>query len=224
MTPATDREPLYLWEVLPTIRATSRVTSESITPPSSLLRAHAPDHDPPTFLGLPPSVGLCRLSQVPAGTWPFPALSPRIFPQMLGPIPRWFLWCTRPLLPRGHRPSPCRDRLGSPQQSVQRLPYGRFNGAAVIRSCSGLRVCSPPRSLPPQYPMALGSRGLYVRAYDGSLPPRPSDMLAVRIGQLTAWGLPPHKIRGLAGRSPDPLPQALRHVRSFPTLRLLWPI
>jgi len=28
-------------------------------------------------------------------------------------------------------------------------------------------------------------------------------MLAVRIGQLTAWGLPPHKIRGLAGRSPD---------------------
>src|SRR3989440_2926347 len=23
---------------------------------------------------------------------------------------------------------------------------------------------------------------------------------------------------------PDPLPQALRHVRSFPTLRLLWPI
>ena len=51
--------------------------------------------------------------------------------------------------------------------------------------------------------MALGSRGLYVRAYDGSLPPRPSDMLAVRIGQLTAWGLPPHKIRGLAGRSPD---------------------
>jgi hypothetical protein len=28
-------------------------------------------------------------------------------------------------------------------------------------------------------------------------------MLAVRIGQLTAWGLPPHKIRSLAGRSPD---------------------
>ena len=122
---------------------------------------------------------------------------------MLGPIPRWFLWCTRPFLPRGHRPSPCRDRLGSPQQSVQRLPYGRFHGAAVVRLCSGLRVCSPPRSLPPQYPMALGSRGLYVRAYDGSLPPRPSDMLAVRIGQLTAWGLPPHKIRGLAARSPD---------------------
>ena len=37
-----------------------------------------------------------------------------------------------------------------------------------------------------------GSRGLYVRAYCGLLPPRTSDMLAARIGQLTAWGLPPH--------------------------------
>lgn len=52
----------------------------------------------------------------------------------------------------------------------------------------------------------LGSRGFYVRAYDGLLPPRPSDMLAVRIGQLTAWGLTPHKTRGLAGRSSNEHP------------------
>jgi hypothetical protein len=39
---------------------------------------------------------------------------------------------------------------------------------------------------------SLGSRGFYVRAYCGLLPPRTSDMLAVRIGQLTAWGLTPH--------------------------------
>ena len=37
-----------------------------------------------------------------------------------------------------------------------------------------------------------GSRGFYVRAEYGLLPPRTSDMLAVRIGQLTAWGLSPH--------------------------------
>ena len=36
-------------------------------------------------------------------------------------------------------------------------------------------------------------------------------MLAARIGQLTAWGLTPHKIRGLAGRSPnDPSGVAMR--------------
>jgi hypothetical protein len=34
--------------------------------------------------------------------------------------------------------------------SVQRLPYGLDFGAVVIRCCSGLRVCLPSRSLPPQ--------------------------------------------------------------------------
>jgi len=48
-----------------------------------------------------------------------------------------------------------------------------------------------------------GSHGFYVPAYLGLLPPQAGDMLAARIGQLTAWGLSPHKIRGLAGRSPD---------------------
>jgi hypothetical protein len=48
-----------------------------------------------------------------------------------------------------------------------------------------------------------GSHGFYVPAYLGLLPPRAGDMLAARIGQLTAWGLSPHKIRGLAGRSPN---------------------
>lgn len=47
----------------------------------------------------------------------------------------------------------------------------------------------------------LGSRDFYVHAKLGSLPPRAVDMLAVRIEQLTAEGLSPSKIRGLAGRS-----------------------
>jgi hypothetical protein len=38
----------------------------------------------------------------------------------------------------------------------------------------------------------LGSRGFYVRAPCGPLPPRSPDMLAVRSEQLTAWGLSPH--------------------------------
>jgi hypothetical protein len=49
----------------------------------------------------------------------------------------------------------------------------------------------------------LGSRGFYVRAYLGSLPPRAADMLTVRFGQLTVEGLTPSKIRSLAGCSPN---------------------
>jgi hypothetical protein len=95
------------------------------------------------------ALGLCRLSPVPAGRWPFPALAPRYFPRMPGPIPRWSLWCSRPFLPRGLRPSPRRERLGTTHLSEQRLPFGGFFEAAVIPLCSGLRVCSPPWSLPP---------------------------------------------------------------------------
>jgi len=70
--------------------------------------------------------------------------------------------------------------------SVQRLPHGALFEAAVMRSCSGPQVGSPPRSLLPlRYP-PHGSRGFYVRASRESLPPHAPDMLTVRIGQLTA--------------------------------------
>jgi hypothetical protein len=50
---------------------------------------------------------------------------------------------------------------------------------------------------------APGSRGFYVHAYLGLLPPRAVDMLTVRFGQLTVRGLSPHKIRSLVGCSPN---------------------
>ncbi len=123
---------------------------------------------------------------------------------MLGPIPRRSLWCPCPLLPRGHRPSPCRERLGTP-----RYPYSDFRTGDItgLQSFSNVQAsgfaCHPDRSY--RCAITQGSRGFYVRAYYGLLPPRTSDMLAARIGQLTAWGLTPHQIRGLAGRSPDPI-------------------
>jgi len=49
----------------------------------------------------------------------------------------------------------------------------------------------------------LGSRGFYIRAYHGSLPPRAPDMLTVRFGQLTVRGLPHLQIRSLVGCSPN---------------------
>ena len=50
-------------------------TSEDVTPPFSLLRAHAPDHPSPLAYGFPRARGLCRLSPVPADGWSFPILS-----------------------------------------------------------------------------------------------------------------------------------------------------
>jgi hypothetical protein len=50
---------------------------------------------------------------------------------------------------------------------------------------------------------APDSRGFYVHAYLGLLPPRAVDMLTVRFGQLTVRGLSPLKIRSLVGCSPN---------------------
>ncbi len=64
-------------------------SSEDITPPSSLRRAHAPIPLPLPCFGLAPRWGsLCRLLPAPAANRIFPTLSLRIFPRMLGPLPR----------------------------------------------------------------------------------------------------------------------------------------
>ena len=73
---------------------------------------------------LPRSAGLCRLRSAPAGHRTFPALPPRIFPQMPGPLPRRSPWCTHSFLPAGHRPSPFPNWVGTPQDPGQRLQSG----------------------------------------------------------------------------------------------------
>ena len=141
---------------------------------------------------VPRSGGLCRLLRASAATCSFLALSPRLFPQMLGPIPRRSLWCLYPFLPRGHRPSPCRERLGTLHNPYRDFRTGDITGLQtfVPLQASGF-ARHPGRSYRRRPCSPRGSRGFYVRASYGLLPPRTSDMLAVRIGQLTAEGLPP---------------------------------
>ena len=98
------------------------------------------------------TAGLCRLSPVPAGRWPFPTLSPQVFPQVPGPLPRWD--------PMVHMPVSSHRTSAFPVLQASRLPHlirtatsvRDFYEAAVIPLCSGPKVCSPPRSLLPQSP------------------------------------------------------------------------
>ena len=126
---------------------------------------------------------------------------------MHGPIPRRFPWCTHPFLPTRQRPSPRWNRLGTPQYPYSDFRTGMISGLQSFADVQASGFARHPgRSYRSGSVDPLGSRGFYVRASDGLLPPRPSDMLAVRIGQLTAWGLTPHKMRGLAGRSSNEHP------------------
>ena len=68
--------------------ATSRVSSEGVTLPSSLLRTHASGQVPLTDFGLPYSVSLCRLPSAPAGKLALPDVIFTICAKALGPVPR----------------------------------------------------------------------------------------------------------------------------------------
>ena len=96
------------------------------------------------------TTGLCRLSPVPAGRWPFPTLSPRVLPQVPGPLPRWDPLVHLPVSSQRTSAFPRLQEGRLPHLPAQRLQYGTVNEAAVIPLCSGPQVCSPPRSLLPQ--------------------------------------------------------------------------
>ena len=145
---------LVLWVALPTrLRYYGLMRQTTTLPPPSVV---------------PPSVGLCRLSQVPAGPWPFPALSPRFFPRMRGPIPRRFPWCTHPFLPKGHRPSPRWNRLGTPQDPYSDFRTGMISGLQSFADVQASGFARHPgRSYRSGSGDPLGSRGFSVRVSDG---------------------------------------------------------
>ena len=129
------RAPLHSVGVTFAVRI-SWIPSESITPPSSLIRAHAPLQIPPRPLRHPPyRAGSLQVVVVPAGRWTFPTLSLRIFPWMLGSVPRRLTWCIYPLLPTRHRPSPPRAGGSAPQCiRLKQLRAVCGCGAVTIRS------------------------------------------------------------------------------------------
>ena len=143
---------------------------------------------------VPISTGLCSLSSLTAARCPFPTLSLRIILCVLGPLPRLLLWCFYSFLPTRLRPFRRHEPVGALQLTYYRnFSMHEFSGLQSFSNVQARRVARHPdctyRSVPFETP---GSRGLYVHAYLSSLPPRAVDMLAVRIEQLTAWGLSPH--------------------------------
>ena len=103
-TRQVPRAPLHVRSVTPCI-GVSCTPSVGVTPPSSLIRTHAPAQKAPIGFGFPPPIGLCRLSSLPAAPRPSPTLSLRIFLYVPGPLPRWLLWFNYPFLPTRLRPS-----------------------------------------------------------------------------------------------------------------------
>ena len=79
----------------------------------------------------PYTASLCRLSPAPAGSWPFPTLSPQSLHRCLDPYPAASLRCSYPFLPEGLRPHLRAQRFGTPQI--------RHNATSTARRISGLQ-------------------------------------------------------------------------------------
>src|SRR5271169_853082 len=140
----------------------------------------------PVWLFFPSALASCKKSSQVA---PSPCCQP-------GPSRRYlcesFLGCLVPyhggptecvylFLPPCHRPSPREVWVGFPLLSANTTSRGGVFEAADISLCSGLRVCSSPRSFLPLLKVPQGSRDFYIRAERASLPLHAPDMLAVRI-------------------------------------------
>lgn len=96
--------------------------SANITPPFSLLRAHAPDRDPPPASVSPSARGFLQAAACPCWKSALPSVTPRIFLDVLGPLPRLLWWCTRLFLPTRQRPSRQTDPVGATATPLQQLP------------------------------------------------------------------------------------------------------
>ena len=99
---------------------------------------------PPTSV-VPNTAGLCRLSPVPAGRWPFPTLSLQSLRRCLDPYPAVFSWCIYSLLPRRQRPHLRRHKFGTPK-----CPCNATSTGNQFRGCSHSLMFRLPRSLDPQ--------------------------------------------------------------------------
>ena len=116
---------------------------------------------PSRRLRFPYTAGLCRLLPVPAGSWPFPTLSPQSLYRCLDPYPAALLRCLCPFLPAGLRPHPRTEEFGA--QDFRRYA---ISTASSFRGCSHSFMFRLPYLLgPPIAPTAVeylqGGRAFY---------------------------------------------------------------
>ena len=96
-------------------------------------------------LRLTNTAGLCRLSLVPAGRWPFPILSLQSLRRRLDPYPAVSLWCACSLLPREQRPHLGRHKFGTLKIHLQ-CNFNRkvFSGLQSFTNVQAPTLVSPP--------------------------------------------------------------------------------
>jgi hypothetical protein len=185
-------------------RDVSSISSEGVTPPSSLLRAHVPL--PLDSLLLRHLASFEESLQVVRSP-----CCPRELPDVISESLSLDAGSHAPAV--HHVLSPVSSMMSSafPTQAWVGFPRMSTNNdfswevleVADIPLRSGLQVCSPPRSFLPLRVLLQGSRGFYIRAYRALLPPHAPDMLTVRTQVIDGTGtLHPVRLSALSAAHP----------------------
>jgi len=169
------------------------ISSEGVTPPSSLLRAHVPlPLSSPRLRHLASFEESLQVVRSPC--------CPRELPDAISENLSLDAGSPTPSVPPCALTCCFHSVIGLPQRNMSRLPafVPRITTSrrGCFRGCRYSVMFRPPSLLAPQIvPTAAilpqGSRGFYVRAYRALLPPHAPDMLTVRTRQLTVRGLSP---------------------------------
>ena len=145
-------------------RNVSCITSEGITPPSSLLWTHATDQNPHADFSLLYTACLCRLLPVPAGSWSFPMLSLQSLHRCLDPYPGVLLRCFCPFLPGELQPH---NRCNATSTTT---PFRGGSHSVMFR----LPCLLAPQVAPTaQARSPTGSQDVYTTQWTGSYLPEP---------------------------------------------------
>ena len=111
----------------------SCTTSESITPPSSLILAHAPDQIPLADFGCPYFDGSLQVLTSPCWELALPDIISAILAQVLGPLPRSVLLMLLLASSQKTTASPQTPQVRHTKLSLQcNFNRGNYFGAAVI--------------------------------------------------------------------------------------------
>jgi len=167
-------------------RNVSCITSEGITPPSSLLWTHATDQNPHADFSLLYTACLCRLLPVPAGSWSFPMLSLQSLHRCLDPYPGVLLRCFCPFLHGELQPHNRCTKFGAPinrrNATSTTTPISRRQSFRYVQAPM---LTSPPDGTYRAGSKAYGQPGRLRHAMDWKLPSRTVVSLHDRIGQLS---------------------------------------
>lgn len=168
-------------------RDDTSITSEGITPPSSLLRAHAPVQNPPAYFDLPYKAGSLQVVASPFWEMDLPDVISAILAQVPGPLPR-------DASPVPLSVSSQRVTASPTAYKVRHIRENRCNATSTTRLISGRQsfryVQAPMLASPPGCTYRTGFKscwqpGRLHHAMNWRLPSGTVVSLHDRIGQLS---------------------------------------